>query len=128
MLQGCQTRVKFTEQGRITVFAGCEEKTPDYAVLRFTVEDTGIGMTADQLNRLFQAFNQADNTITRKYGGTGLGLAISKRLVEIMGGRIWVESVPDKGTRFFLRRILAYPPRWIAKSMGYRAVNAAWMR
>ncbi len=92
--------VKFTAKGEVLVLVEREEETADAVVLRFTVRDTGIGMTEEQANKLFQAFSQADATITRKFGGTGLGLSISKHLVEMMGGRIWVESTSGKGSKF----------------------------
>ncbi|MFD2883448.1 ATP-binding protein [Pseudomonas lini] len=91
---------KFTEQGEIVVgveqLGGGEEQ----ALLHFQVRDSGIGMSAEQCRRLFQPFSQADSSTTRKYGGTGLGLAISKHLVELMGGRIWVESELGRSSTF----------------------------
>ncbi len=92
--------VKFTEQGEILVTVILEDEDAQQARLRFSVQDTGMGMTPQQLATLFQSFSQADTSITRKYGGTGLGLAISKQLVEMMGGRIWAESEPGKGSTF----------------------------
>jgi signal transduction histidine kinase len=92
--------VKFTERGEIRLIGELLERTGDKVKLRFSVKDTGIGMTKEQANRLFQAFSQADTSTSRKYGGTGLGLAISKRLVELMGGSIWVVSEPGGGSTF----------------------------
>ncbi len=93
--------VKFTEQGEIVVSTELVNKGQDRTTLRFDVRDTGIGMTAEQAANLFQPFTQADSTTTRKYGGTGLGLTISKRLVEMMGGTIGVESEPGQGSSFY---------------------------
>ena len=92
--------VKFTDSGEIVVRVELVDKTDDTARLRFSVSDTGIGMTPEQAAKLFQAFTQADTSTSRKYGGTGLGLTISKRLCEMMGGEIWVESEPDRGSTF----------------------------
>jgi PAS domain S-box-containing protein len=92
--------VKFTHQGYVKLSIGIEDCTDDEMLLRFTVRDTGIGMTVEQVGNLFQEFSQADGSTTRKYGGTGLGLAISKKFVELMGGRIWIESVPGEGSNF----------------------------
>lgn len=98
----CGNAVKFTEKGEIIVRVRFErvEEPAGSVMLRIQVQDTGIGMTKDQMNRLFQSFSQADSSITRKYGGTGLGLTISKKLVELMGGRMEVSSVPGEGSVF----------------------------
>jgi PAS domain S-box-containing protein len=92
--------VKFTEQGEIEIAAEVLERSAAQVQLRFTVRDTGIGMTPEQAARLFQAFSQADGSTTRKYGGTGLGLSIAKNLVELMHGQIQVESQEGLGSRF----------------------------
>jgi PAS domain S-box-containing protein len=93
---------KFTERGTITLRAGREHRTGGDAIV-MTVEDTGIGMTPEQLGRLFQAFSQAETSTSKKYGGTGLGLAISRMFCEMMGGEITVASTPGKGTAFTVR-------------------------
>ena len=93
--------IKFTEAGAITVTAAATpQPSSDMFELRFTVADTGIGIPADRLDRLFISFSQIDASTTRKYGGTGLGLAICRKLAELLGGRIWVESEVGKGSRF----------------------------
>ncbi|MEQ8500667.1 MAG: response regulator [Sneathiellaceae bacterium] len=91
---------KFTEQGEIVVKAAVVKRDEDGVLLAFSVRDTGIGITAEQQARLFQSFSQADTSTTRRYGGTGLGLAICKRLVELMGGTIGVESDAGRGSTF----------------------------
>ena len=92
--------VKFTDKGEVVVSVAVEEQTDDRVKVRFSVRDSGIGMTPEQSARLFQAFAQADTSTTRKYGGTGLGLSISKKLVEMMEGSIWAESEYGKGSSF----------------------------
>jgi CheY-like chemotaxis protein len=93
--------VKFSYEERTIILAvKVREKKDGFFSLRFDVIDSGIGLTREQKDRLFTVFEQADGSIARKYGGTGLGLAISKNIVELMGGRIWVESEPKKGSDF----------------------------
>jgi CheY-like chemotaxis protein/anti-sigma regulatory factor (Ser/Thr protein kinase) len=99
--------VKFTSQGSITLAARIEEESADDLLIRFEVTDTGIGMTPEQQARLFQSFEQADNSTARQYGGAGLGLAINKRLAELMGGNVGVESRPGQGSTFWLTVHLA---------------------
>lgn len=92
--------VKFTDSGVIQLHGAQKSLSDDKVVLEFTVEDTGIGMSKEQVSKLFTTFSQADESVTRKYGGTGLGLAISKQLCELMDGKIWVESKIGVGSRF----------------------------
>ncbi|MCF8130743.1 MAG: CHASE2 domain-containing protein [Deltaproteobacteria bacterium] len=92
--------VKFTDQGKVVVSLRALEKDETHVILRFAVQDTGIGLSRKEADRLFWPFTQADRGTTRKYGGTGLGLSISRRLVEMMKGKIWVESEPGKGSTF----------------------------
>jgi signal transduction histidine kinase/DNA-binding response OmpR family regulator/HPt (histidine-containing phosphotransfer) domain-containing protein len=93
--------VKFTERGEVHIKAALLERVGDEVLLRFTVRDTGPGMTREQCAKLFQPFTQADMSTTRKHGGTGLGLTISRKLVELMGGEIGLDSEPGVGTTFF---------------------------
>jgi PAS domain S-box-containing protein len=92
--------IKFTETGAVTLKVAPDADAAVPTALRFTVQDTGIGIAHDKLGRVFERFTQADSSTTRRFGGSGLGLTISKRLVEAMGGRIWVESVIEKGSIF----------------------------
>ncbi len=93
--------IKFTEKGEISLRGELVRQTPERVTLRFTVEDTGIGIASEQQKSLFESFTQGDDSMTRKYGGTGLGLAISKQLVELMGGQIGVRSKPGEGSSFW---------------------------
>jgi signal transduction histidine kinase/CheY-like chemotaxis protein len=92
--------IKFTDQGEVELRVAVDRLQDEKAILHFSVRDTGIGIPAERLKSIFDAFTQADASTTRKYGGTGLGLTISSKLVQIMGGRIWVESRPNHGSCF----------------------------
>jgi two-component system, sensor histidine kinase and response regulator len=93
--------VKFTHEGEITIWADIDQHLQDKVCIRFLVKDTGIGIPRHRLDDIFEAFTQADSSTRRRYGGTGLGMAISKQLVEMMGGKIQVESEEGKGSRFW---------------------------
>jgi len=97
--------VKFTEQGEIVVLVSSHRLADNQVEMYFAVKDTGIGIPADRMDRLFRSFSQVDASMTRRYGGTGLGLAISKHLCELMGGRLWVESEINKGSTFHFTAI-----------------------
>ncbi len=102
--------IKFTDQGEVVVDISVQERTPERLVLQFSVRDTGMGLTEEQLGRLFTPFNQADGSISRIHGGTGLGLAISKRLVELMNGVFQVKSAPGQGSTFSFTAALTEAP------------------
>jgi PAS domain S-box-containing protein len=101
LLNYATNAVKFTEKGTVTLRALKQEETAEDIVVRFEVTDTGIGIAPEAMSRLFATFEQADNSMTRKYGGTGLGLAITKRLAELMGGKVGADSTPGVGSRFW---------------------------
>jgi two-component system, sensor histidine kinase and response regulator len=103
--------LKFTERGEVKVTLDVESRAPGAVVLRVGVRDTGIGIAEHQVSRIFDAFAQGESGIARRYGGTGLGLTISARLVELMGGRIWVESEPGRGSRFYFTLRCGIPRR-----------------
>ena len=101
LLNYANNAVKFTEAGEVLVSVRASERSERGVLLHFRVRDTGIGLTREQMDRLFQSFTQADTSTTRKYGGTGLGLAICKKLAELMGGEVGVESEPGRGSTFW---------------------------
>ena len=102
LLNYATNAVKFTEQGEITLRCRVIEESETDCLLQFEVEDSGIGVSPEDVERLFQSFEQADNSPTRKHGGTGLGLAISKELIERMGGTIGFVSGPQRGSTFWI--------------------------
>lgn len=104
--------VKFTEEGEITVDIQLKKNTENNIELLFKVEDTGIGISEEVIEKIFDSFTQGDNSTTRIYGGTGLGLSISKKLVELMGGTIWVESEQDKGSKFYFTAIFNHSNKY----------------
>ena len=93
--------IKFTERGEVAVHVGVDSKGADEVLLKFSVSDTGIGVSSEQQKAIFDPFSQADSSTTRKYGGSGLGLAICDQLVKMMGGRLWMESEAGQGSIFY---------------------------
>ncbi len=110
LLNYASNAVKFTEQGSVTLRASIQEEALDAVLVRFEVQDTGIGIAPETMSRLFTAFEQADNSMTRKYGGTGLGLVITRRLAEMMGGEAGAESTPGVGSTFWFTATLKKMP------------------
>jgi PAS domain S-box-containing protein len=100
--------IKFTEHGEVGLSVALDSLTEDAVGLRFVVRDTGVGIPLEKQTLIFEAFSQADGSTARKFGGTGLGLTISSRLVEMMGGRIWVESAPGQGSAFHFTAMLGH--------------------
>jgi PAS domain S-box-containing protein len=102
--------IKFTSEGEVVVDVGCARNEPNEVELQFGVRDTGIGIPHDKCEKIFEEFQQADTSTTRKYGGTGLGLAITSRIVDIMRGHIWVESEVDTGSHFQFTAVFGTVP------------------
>jgi two-component system sensor histidine kinase/response regulator len=111
----CGNSLKFTEDGEIVVSAKLKDRKEDSYEIEFSVKDTGIGMNEEQKSKLFKKFSQADASTTRKYGGTGLGLAITKKLVNMMGGDISVESTPGVGSIFRFSCLFGKPKEFIGR-------------
>ncbi len=101
--------IKFTEAGKVTAAVEVEGLEGQFVTLHFRVQDNGIGIPPEKQRLIFEAFRQADNSSTRKYGGTGLGLSICSQLVELMGGKIWVESAPSEGSTFHFTVVCDLP-------------------
>ncbi|MFH1113107.1 MAG: response regulator [Pseudomonadota bacterium] len=115
--------IKFTQEGEVDITLELESETDEHAVLHFTVRDTGIGVSQEKQQKIFEAFEQADGSTTRKYGGTGLGLAITRRLVNMMGGRVWVESEQDKGSLFHFTVSFGLQPASSEVGLPEQAIN-----
>jgi signal transduction histidine kinase len=110
MLNLVGNAIKFTERGKVVVHAKMASQAEEAVCLHFSISDTGIGIPAEKQQAIFEAFTQADGSTTRRYGGAGLGLTLSARLVELMGGRIWVESTLGQGSMFQFTAYFGIPP------------------
>jgi len=115
--------VKFTDKGEVTLKVKMLSSLEGKDLLQFEVDDTGVGLTVEQIDKLFQPFSQTDSTTSRKYGGTGLGLTISKQLVELMGGSIWVESEYGIGSKFIFTIATGQPERRSYRLPSRRLMN-----
>jgi len=120
--------IKFTENGEIAVYAAIQQRVDSGLLLRISVSDTGIGIRKDQMDRLFRSFSQVDGSITRNYGGTGLGLYISKQLVNIMGGDIGVDSIPEQGSTFYFTVKVGISRQRLLTSANDDAENKNYMK
>jgi signal transduction histidine kinase/CheY-like chemotaxis protein len=117
--------IKFTHEGKIVVTADVREETPEMVLLEIAVSDTGIGISKEDQEKIFTPFTQADSSTTRNYGGTGLGLTISRKLVELMGGRIWVTSRSGQGSTFHFTARLKIQEKSAAEKVELNGARAA---
>jgi two-component system sensor histidine kinase/response regulator len=115
--------IKFTERGEILLSATQEAESSEAVSLHFAIKDTGVGIPADKQQKIFEAFSQADGSMARKYGGTGLGLTICTKLVEMMNGRIWVESEMGKGSTFHFTASLGVQDKPFLRSASARTIT-----
>jgi signal transduction histidine kinase/ActR/RegA family two-component response regulator len=125
LLNYASNAVKFTQRGNVTLRVNCLESDGESALLRFEVQDTGIGVAPEALPRLFLAFEQADSSTTRKYGGTGLGLAITRKIAQVMGGDVGVDTVPGVGSTFWFTARLRREVDGMAASVAVDGQTAA---
>ena len=120
--------IKFTHEGEVVVAGTCEARKENWARLHFTVTDTGIGIPPEKQTRIFESFVQAETSTTRRYGGTGLGLSISARLVELMGGRIWLESTVGQGSVFHFTVPLGVQQEPPGRQISEKLASLEWLR
>ena len=120
--------VKFTEEGEIGIEVKTETEEDSSVLLHFMVSDTGIGISPDKLETIFESFRQADGSVTRKYEGTGLGLSISKQLVELMGGSIWVESELGMGSTFHFTARFGLSRKEVAEALSFKDLDLSGLR
>ena len=120
--------IKFTERGEVVVSVKAGPSTGQSVELEFTVKDTGVGIAADQQEKIFEAFSQVDGSMARKYGGSGLGLAICTKLVGMMSGRIWVESAPEQGSAFHFTVLLQAQDKRLARAAPLQAEQLKGVR
>jgi signal transduction histidine kinase/ligand-binding sensor domain-containing protein/ActR/RegA family two-component response regulator len=119
--------IKFTERGAVALEARAVSDDGPLPLIEFSIRDTGLGIPADKQRLIFEAFRQADGSTARKYGGTGLGLTISARIVELMGGKIWVESVPGESSTFYFRAYFGKAEEAESLSANPLAAQATWL-